>query len=357
MMRFAVLLLAIEGVLSASVMYTVVGLGSLEGTESVAYAVNASGEAAGWATAGVDPQALAFTAMGSPTNLTSAAHATDATASGINNAGWIAGTAYSGGISYGVVWTPGGVINLGAGTYAAAVNNAGQVAGNGTTAFLYSNGSRTDIGALGGGSWSVAEGLNQSGEVTGYGNTASGIEAFVWASGAMTGLGTLGGADSYAFAVNDAGEVVGSAETAAGYLNAFAWSGGAMRDLGTLGGSQSYAYGVNDSGVAVGYSWLAGNTETDAWVLLNGVMTDLNSLLPPGSGWDLTAAYGINNEGQIVGSGTFDGQQEAFLLDPISSGLSSVATIAGVPEPASWELLALGALLLASPGGIRRRKV
>jgi len=48
-------------------------------------------------------------------------------------------------------------------------------------------------------------------------------------------------------------------------------------------------------------------------------MTDLNSLLPSGSGWDLLDAAAINNAGDIVGTGINpDGVEHAFLLTPPS---------------------------------------
>jgi len=62
-------------------------------------------------------------------------------------------------------------------------------------------------------------------------------------------------------------------------------------------------------------------------------MTDLNDLLPPGGDWVLREARGINDLGHIVGFGTFQGVDRAFLL---------------VPEPATLGLLGLGALLLTS---------
>ena len=58
-------------------------------------------------------------------------------------------------------------------------------------------------------------------------------------------------------------------------------------------------------------------------------MTNLNSLIDPGSGWGLYSAQAINDNGQIVGYGNFAGQTEAFLLTP-------------VPEPATMSLLAMG---------------
>jgi hypothetical protein len=45
-------------------------------------------------------------------------------------------------------------------------------------------------------------------------------------------------------------------------------------------------------------------------------MLDLNGLIPPNSGWSLTAAYGINDRRQITGEGTFNGQTHGFLLTP-----------------------------------------
>ncbi|MCW3052237.1 MAG: hypothetical protein JWN14_1407, partial [Chthonomonadales bacterium] len=49
----------------------------------------------------------------------------------------------------------------------------------------------------------------------------------------------------------------------------------------------------------------------------NHKMVDLNSLLPADSGWVLTNANGINDRGQIVGSGIYQGKQRAYLLSPL----------------------------------------
>jgi probable HAF family extracellular repeat protein len=45
-------------------------------------------------------------------------------------------------------------------------------------------------------------------------------------------------------------------------------------------------------------------------------MQDLNKLISAGSGWGLSTAYSINDAGQIVGYGTHNKQQRAFLLTP-----------------------------------------
>src|SRR6185312_5528685 len=44
--------------------------------------------------------------------------------------------------------------------------------------------------------------------------------------------------------------------------------------------------------------------------------TDLNDLIPAGSGWELSVAGDINNSGLILGSGTYHGEDHAFLLTP-----------------------------------------
>ncbi|HEY3701676.1 MAG TPA: hypothetical protein VGL32_05420, partial [Acidimicrobiales bacterium] len=48
-------------------------------------------------------------------------------------------------------------------------------------------------------------------------------------------------------------------------------------------------------------------------------MTDLNSLIPAGSGWVLDQARAINDAGQIVGWGTINGHEHAFLLTPTTT--------------------------------------
>lgn len=47
-------------------------------------------------------------------------------------------------------------------------------------------------------------------------------------------------------------------------------------------------------------------------------MWDLNSLLDEsGAGWTLASAQGINNLGQIIGTGFHDGRMAAFILNPV----------------------------------------
>jgi probable HAF family extracellular repeat protein len=72
---------------------------------------------------------------------------------------------------------------------------------------------------------------------------------------------------------------------------------------------------VNDKAQVVGWS---GNAEGDsrAFFWQAGVMLDINSILPPNSGWQLMEARGINNLGMIVGTARINGELRAFLLIP-----------------------------------------
>lgn len=48
----------------------------------------------------------------------------------------------------------------------------------------------------------------------------------------------------------------------------------------------------------------------------DGSLRNLNQLLPAGIGWELIEATDINDAGQIVGYGRFQGRIRAFLLTP-----------------------------------------
>jgi len=142
----------------------------------------------------------------------------------------------------------------------------------------------------------------------------------------MIDLGTLGGLTSEARAISAAGHVAGLSDT--GVLNpavddgfvarAFLWNKGRMTDLGVLPGLvESQARGVNSAGVVVGRCTGATFESTPrAFVWTGGVMSDLNALIPAGSGWTLENANAINDAGRIVGSGLRGGKTRAFLLIP-----------------------------------------
>lgn len=200
-----------------------------------------------------------------------------------------------------------------------------------------------------------ATGINTGGQIVGFAlcNCSLATKAWTLQGSTVTRLPTLGGASAEAWGINDAGQIVGAADTkAAGVTHAALWQSGTVRDLGGLrGGTFSEAVSINASGVAVGFSTLTetqngvtldfgdrhavvfqsgkitdltpdlpfdvdafataingsgqivGAREGSAFIWQNGVGTDLNTMIPAGTGVTLTSANGINDSGQIVATG------------------------------------------------------
>ena len=252
------------------------------------------------------------------------------------------------------------------------INNAGQVVGSslqvGTSSFnfffnakglLYtvSSGATTTLAAPNGLGAGAALGLNSIGTVVGagVGQNGTSITPLLWPNGmAAQTLPILNGfLQSAAVAVNDSGVAAGNAfdmnfsvftdssATAHGVLfNA----DGTVTDLGVLSGDiSSIATAINNSGTVVGFSSsarpgftlhlapeLVGPKASDrAFVYSNGKMYDLNTSLTGASGWKLAYASGINNAGEIVGTGTFQSQQHAFLLTPAAAPTGPAITGVG----------------------------
>lgn len=329
--------------------YQIFGLGNLGGP-ATAYAISNNGVVVG-TSANVQGDYRGFVWNGgSLIELAVLPGSTQQYASGVNNAGTIAGSANG----TAVQWRNGVPETIGQGeSNAMAINESGQVAGmqNGQ-AFRTAGGQVQYLGTLAGGNWASAYGINTAGEVAGYGDTASGnMIGFVSSGSRLIPIGTLGGSSSYAMALNDAGQVVGHSARANGHLEAFLYLNGSMTGLGTLGGLSSYAYGINRGGAVVGSSSVAGNANMAAFLYSNGQMRNLNDLVAPNSGWEITAAYGINDSGQIVGTGLYNGEQMAVLLNPIAqppllSGFEPAA-VANVPEPGTVGLLVAGLTCIA----------
>jgi len=251
---------------------------------------------------------------------------------------------YSDGVVHDLGTLPGGL-----GGAAQKINNLGQVVGVATKPFpgphpfLYSDGVMHDLGTLGGVS-GFAYDINNRGQVVGDSDTSSQRHAFLYSDGVMHDIGTLAGpgVSSTARGINDNGLVAGWSRTNAvdGGSHAFLYDG-SMHDLGTLEGGVSRAWGINLSGQVVGDSDNNNTpdlTYTHAFLYSGGTMRDLNTLIDPSSGWILDTARGINDSGQIAGSGFRVGDEftrYAVLLTPI-------------PEPSSFVLAALGLIGLVA---------
>ncbi len=91
------------------------------------------------------------------------------------------------------------------------------------------------------------------------------------------------------------------------------------------------AWAINNAGQIVGFS-PEPMYQGGAFLYENGIIQDLNDLIPANSGWTLTFAQDINNAGQIVGHGGYNGQGLVFLLTPSPTADLSL-TLTDTPDP------------------------
>ena len=202
---------------------------------------------------------------------------------------------------------------------------------------------------------SAATAVNDEGTVVGISGICdravgrfSAARAVVWQDGVPTDIGNLGGvAWNTPAAINHNGEIAGFSDLPGddnGVPNFHAFlklPGTPIEDLGTLGTDTiSGAFGINDSRQVVGQSIDGATGFSRAFIWENGVMTDLNSLVPPGSPF-LVYANDINERGEITGQAcvVVDGQcttTSVFLAIPVSGADNSQSGNArGVPLPAN----------------------
>jgi probable HAF family extracellular repeat protein len=341
-----VLLTLIGPRLVAAQGYAITDLGTLGGQRSWAYSINAAGEVVGGSVT-PDGQEQAFRwRNGQMLGLGTAGH-DGSFAIDINDAGTVTGwvsttTPY---LTRAFVYEEGRMVVLGTlggrDSVAWAINNQGHVVGFSDTlqsegrlhvgAFLYDGSGMRDLGGLGGpGSWSAAFGINDLGQIVGRSMTQRREERpFLYSDGQMRDLGSLGGSTSTAYGINNAGQIVGSSMVPTTYRShAFLYAEGRMIDLGTLGPTESRAEAINARGQVVGWYVVSPEDITiitqsiaevrHPFLWQNGRMTDLHTLLPPGSGWRLVEATDINDSGQIVGYGINPGKEtRGFLLTPV----------------------------------------
>ncbi len=148
---------------------------------------------------------------------------------------------------------------------------------------------------------------------------------FLWHGGKLNDLGTIGGTFGVATWLNDAVDVAGGATTVADEeFHAFFWRDGVMVDIGTVANDTcSVVHFMNSRGEVSGTSGdCAGEFERHGFIWQpGGSMIDLNDFVPPGSDLTITDGETINDCGEIAGSGMLpNGDFHAVVLIPCDTG-------------------------------------
>jgi probable HAF family extracellular repeat protein len=324
--------------------YAVTDLGDLGGSaagtrQSFGYDINDHGWVTGIADSDLGRRAFVWTPQGGMQDLGSlGGGGLESIGLHINNQGQVAGwsmigTGYD---THAYVWSAGdGMQDLGKGA-AWALNNHGAVVTGGQ---LLRPGEAAQALPSGFSAYT----LNDGEQMAGIMKAGTGTHVALLDHGQLKDLGALPSPSEWAYAhdLNELGDVAGVSIVSPGIEHAVVWrNGGAAIDLGDFAGGYdgSRALGINDAGFVVGLGITDGPGL--GWVRAaiwnpEGVMTNLNDLIPSASGWALAEANAINELGQIVGWGTNPlGQNHAFLLTP-------------VPEPQTSALYLLGLLAVA----------
>ena len=341
------------GALHAAPQYFIKDLGTLGGAYSSGAGLNEAGQVVGYshlpANAALHP---ILWQEGPGLQDLKTLGGTHALALGINNGGNVVGNSRITGdaSSQGFVWALGvmqGLPSLG-GTIsrATAINDNGVITGSATLAgdtvehgVVWSSSTvelPTELGTFGGNNSSGSD-INATGQVVGYAETSTQLtHAALWtppytAATVAQDLGTLGGNYSEANAINSFGHVTGMSTNANdAQIRGFVWQAGqAMVDIGTLTPTSTQTAGldINANDDIVGYSTTAAGAAKRAILRKVGAaVTDLNGLILPNTGWILSEARSINDNGQIVGIGTLTRvdtannlnvvEHHAFLLTP-----------------------------------------
>ena len=237
---------------------------------------------------------------------------------------------------------------------ASAINNRGQIVGISETTVqdsgcppskpgkiispvFWERGEVRALPTVAGDPDGFVQGINDRGQAVGSSGTCTNIatHAVLWENGTAFQLPDLGRDGSDAYAINDHGQIVGYVSSPDGTtIFAAIWQNGGVTSIPTLpGDSAAFATGVNNRGQVVGSTFNSMGW-SHGFISQDGVMTDLNTLIPGDSNLFIIAASNINERGQISGmatvmSGPDEGKIHALLLTPVNERIgTSVADVA-----------------------------
>jgi alpha-tubulin suppressor-like RCC1 family protein/uncharacterized membrane protein len=330
--------------------YTVVALDAPD-DGSEAYAVNNAGQIVG-AAFGVD-RAVFWTNSSSQV-VTLQTPATSSRALGINDSGQVVGTRVFNGSSHAMFWPDSGGGGIDLGTFgppiypllnsgAFGINSAGKIVGaseqgneGGPQYFAAFWASSFDSPSRLNGYLGNSYAINDSGQIAGSVFDTR-RHAAIWPCYYCQPSELIDAADSpgsEAIGINASGQIVGYS-TIAGERRAVFWSNSlsapvVLGSLGVPGNLHDTAHSINASGEVVGWCNTDGGYRAVQWQDSSSQPIDLNTVLPTNSGWVLNQAYGINNAGEIVGSGTLNGVTHAFALLPLQASNAPPTTVAKI---------------------------
>jgi probable HAF family extracellular repeat protein len=367
--------------------YRVIELGTLGGTYSQPFYVSRNGVASGEASlADGNWHAILWqggfkrdlgtlgglnsSAFGSPNaigQVVGEAETSDSDPNGEDFCGFYAsGAPLSGRTCQGFLWEDGWMIPLptlgGDNGAASAINDQGEVAGNAEIAttdstcppydpaqgqyqvlqdkpVVWENGHIKELPTYGGDPDGFAIAINDYGQVAGASGVCSTfnvinglylspVHAVLWDHGKVLDLGSLGGKfGNQAHGMNNWGQVVGASDLAGdAVFHGFVWSQSTgMRDIHPLhGDTYSVALAINDAGEVGGVSIDATFSMLTAFVVVDGVPTDLNTLIQADSSLQLQTVCGINSRGEITGLAVekSSGQYRGYLAIPVADANS-----------------------------------
>jgi probable HAF family extracellular repeat protein len=221
------------------------------------------------------------------------------------------------------------------------MNASGQVSGyvigvSGLPrAVLYTNGRGWEDLPGVGTFYSVATGINDNGDVVGYHHNGLGIRAFRYSPGpGLTSIEPLpGGMMTMGRAIDAAGNVVGQNLTDTGSTAFRAAPGLPATALPTLGGQTAIACGINDAGQIVGSGANASGMEHAFRVEADNSMT---VLVPFDGASGMSTACAIDAAGRVGGRATSGGIFRAFRfvsgapvnVDTFASSMSNIEAMA-----------------------------
>ena len=161
----------------------------------------------------------------------------------------------------------------------------------------------------------VAQAINDAGEIVGDDcNQAVSFSPTAYAR-ALLPVGPKG-TTSDATAINEAGDIVGNDGIGVG-TRAFLYHLGKAIFLPMPANCDglAQAFAVNATDEVVGN---CGTTTQRPFLYISGRSYDLNTLIAPDSGWRLVDALGINDRGEIIGTGYYNGTYYGISLKPPS---------------------------------------